>query len=139
MAALMFRFNNPDAPLVFAAACVGTGFLAKMLQAFLVVPVFALVYPVTAPAAAVAARPAGGRAVGGSPRGSGPPSRRRRSAAPRCTTCRSADGRGAGARVRAGRAHRLAGQPDPKNSMIAALTATGSSRWPWCPQPGISR
>ncbi|MGI5169636.1 ArnT family glycosyltransferase [Spirillospora sp. CA-253888] len=72
VAALMFRFNNPDALLVllltlgayglvraqenagtrwlvFAAACVGTGFLAKMLQAFLVVPVFALVYLVTAP------------------------------------------------------------------------------------------
>ncbi|MBO2457029.1 ArnT family glycosyltransferase [Actinomadura violacea] len=73
VAALMFRFNNPDALLVLlltagayamiraqenastrwllaAAACVGTGFLAKMLQAFLVVPVFALVYLVTAPA-----------------------------------------------------------------------------------------
>lgn len=73
VAALMFRFNNPDALLVllltlsaygmiraqedastrwllFAAACVGTGFLAKMLQAFLVLPVFALVYLVTAPA-----------------------------------------------------------------------------------------
>ncbi|WP_242614326.1 ArnT family glycosyltransferase, partial [Actinomadura roseirufa] len=72
VAALMFRFNNPDALLVllltlgaygmvraqedastrwlvFAAACVGTGFLAKMLQAFLVVPGFALVYLVTAP------------------------------------------------------------------------------------------
>ncbi|NEA28976.1 ArnT family glycosyltransferase, partial [Actinomadura bangladeshensis] len=73
VAALMFRFNNPDALLVllltlgaygtiraqetastrwllFAAACVGTGFLAKMLQAFLVVPVFALVYLAAAPA-----------------------------------------------------------------------------------------
>ncbi|MFD0690180.1 ArnT family glycosyltransferase [Actinomadura fibrosa] len=72
VAALMFRFNNPDALLVllltlgaygtlraqesastrwlvFAASCVGTGFLAKMLQAFLVVPVFALVYLVAAP------------------------------------------------------------------------------------------
>ncbi|MBT2211983.1 glycosyltransferase family 39 protein [Actinomadura sp. NEAU-AAG7] len=72
VAALMFRFNNPDALLVllltlgaygmlraqegaqtrwlvFAAWCVGTGFLAKMLQAFLVVPVFALVYAATAP------------------------------------------------------------------------------------------
>ncbi|MFA1547090.1 ArnT family glycosyltransferase [Actinomadura chokoriensis] len=72
VAALMFRFNNPDALLVLllvlgayatiraqedastrwlllAAACVGTGFLAKMLQAFLVVPVFALLYLVTAP------------------------------------------------------------------------------------------
>lgn len=73
VAALMFRFNNPDALLVLlltcgayaalraqenagtrwlllAAACVGTGFLAKMLQAFLVVPVFALVYLLAAPA-----------------------------------------------------------------------------------------
>ncbi|WP_329520614.1 glycosyltransferase family 39 protein [Spirillospora sp. NBC_01491] len=73
VAALMFRFNNPDALLVLmltlaayclvraqenastrwlllAASCVGTGFLAKMLQAFLVVPVLALVYLVTAPA-----------------------------------------------------------------------------------------
>lgn len=73
VAALMFRFNNPDALLVLlltagayatlraqenastrwllaAAAFVGTGFLAKMLQAFLVVPVFALVYLATAPA-----------------------------------------------------------------------------------------
>ncbi|MEU9021127.1 glycosyltransferase family 39 protein [Actinomadura sp. NPDC048394] len=72
VAALMFRFNNPDALLVLlltagayaairaqenastrwllvAGACVGTGFLAKMLQAFLVVPVFAVVYLVTAP------------------------------------------------------------------------------------------
>ncbi len=67
-AALMFRFNNPDALLVLslvaAAYCVlraldagssawwmplagfaiGIGFLAKMLQAFLVVPGFALVF-----------------------------------------------------------------------------------------------
>ncbi|GAA0372712.1 glycosyltransferase family 39 protein [Actinoallomurus spadix] len=73
VAALMFRFNNPDALLVllltlgaygvvravegastrwlvFAAACVGLGFLAKMLQAFLVVPAFALVYLLLAPA-----------------------------------------------------------------------------------------
>jgi 4-amino-4-deoxy-L-arabinose transferase-like glycosyltransferase len=72
VAALMFRFNNPDALLVLlltlgayglvraqetastrwlviAATCVGLGFLAKMLQAFLVVPAFALVYLVTAP------------------------------------------------------------------------------------------
>ncbi|MCW2937454.1 MAG: glycosyl transferase family 39 [Actinomycetia bacterium] len=72
VATLMFRFNNPDAllvllltlgayglvraqqsgrtgALVFAASCVGTGFLAKMLQAFLVVPVFAVVYLVLAP------------------------------------------------------------------------------------------
>ena len=68
----MFRFNNPDALLVLllvggayastralerrphplaAAACalVGFGFLAKMLQAFLVVPAFALVYLLAAP------------------------------------------------------------------------------------------
>ncbi|MFE3197559.1 ArnT family glycosyltransferase [Embleya sp. NPDC059237] len=72
VAALMFRFNNPDALLVLlltvaayavlraqesgatrwlvlAGACVGVGFLAKMLQAFLVVPVLAAVYLVLAP------------------------------------------------------------------------------------------
>ncbi|WP_026359962.1 glycosyltransferase family 39 protein [Amycolatopsis nigrescens] len=72
VAALMFRFNNPDALLVLllvaAAYCVvralekasprwlalagiavGFGFLAKMLQAFLVLPAFALVYLVAAP------------------------------------------------------------------------------------------
>ncbi|MFI0482304.1 glycosyltransferase family 39 protein [Actinomadura sp. 9N215] len=72
VAALMFRFNDPDALLVLllilgaygairaqqntsirwrllTAACAGTGFLAEMLQAFLVVPVFAPVYLVTAP------------------------------------------------------------------------------------------
>jgi 4-amino-4-deoxy-L-arabinose transferase-like glycosyltransferase len=67
-AALMFRFNNPDALLVLAlvvgvyctlralerssnswwlvgtGVAVGIGFLAKMLQAFLVAPVFALVF-----------------------------------------------------------------------------------------------
>lgn len=77
VAALMFRFNNPDALLVLlltsaayatlraiertrggasagtwwlvlAGTCVGFGFLAKMLQAFLVVPVFALVYLIAA-------------------------------------------------------------------------------------------
>ena len=71
-AALMFRFNNPDALLVLslvaAAYCVlraldasssawwmplagmaiGVGFLAKMLQAFLVAPGFALVFLVCA-------------------------------------------------------------------------------------------
>ena len=69
---LMFRFNNPDALLVlllvgaayamvraleaastrwllFAGFLVGCGFLTKMLQAFLVLPVFALVYLVAAP------------------------------------------------------------------------------------------
>jgi 4-amino-4-deoxy-L-arabinose transferase-like glycosyltransferase len=73
VAALMFRFNNPDALLVllltlgaygmvraqeraatrwivFAGCCVGLGFLAKMLQAFLVVPGFAIVYVLAAPA-----------------------------------------------------------------------------------------
>ncbi|MGC9665538.1 ArnT family glycosyltransferase [Planosporangium sp. 12N6] len=73
VAVLMFRFNNPDALLVlllvagaygvvraieragtgwllFAGVCVGFGFLTKMLQAFLVVPAFALVYLVAAPA-----------------------------------------------------------------------------------------
>jgi 4-amino-4-deoxy-L-arabinose transferase-like glycosyltransferase len=72
VAVLMFRFNNPDALLVlllvagaygvvraiergstrwllFAGACIGFGFLTKMLQAFLVVPAFALVYLVAAP------------------------------------------------------------------------------------------
>ncbi|MEV5572266.1 glycosyltransferase family 39 protein [Spirillospora sp. NPDC052269] len=72
VAVLMFRFNNPDALLVLllsvgayalvraqerastgwllvAGAAVGSGFLAKMLQAFLVLPVFALVYLVFAP------------------------------------------------------------------------------------------
>ncbi len=72
VAVLMFRFNNPDALLVLllvaaayattralergrtgwlvlAAALVGTGFLTKMLQAFLVVPVFAAVYLACAP------------------------------------------------------------------------------------------
>jgi 4-amino-4-deoxy-L-arabinose transferase-like glycosyltransferase len=72
VAALMFRFNNPDALLVLllvAAAyavvraiergsvrwlmlCgvfVGFGFLTKMLQAMIVLPVFAIVYLVCAP------------------------------------------------------------------------------------------
>lgn len=72
VAALMFRFNNPDALLVLllvaaayattralehastrwlvlAGALVGFAFLAKMLQAFLVVPVFTLVYLWAAP------------------------------------------------------------------------------------------
>lgn len=72
VAALMFRFNNPDALLVLllvaAAYCVqracekdssrwwlivagvavGFGFLAKMLQAFLVLPGFALAYLIAA-------------------------------------------------------------------------------------------
>ena len=67
VAALMFRFNNPDALLVLllvgaayatvravdsgrtwwlvaAGALVGAGFMTKMLQAFLVVPALVLVY-----------------------------------------------------------------------------------------------
>ncbi len=72
VAALMFRFNNPDAFLVLlltlaayaivravesgrtrwvvlAGALVGFGFLAKMLQAFLVVPAFGAVILLAAP------------------------------------------------------------------------------------------
>lgn len=71
-AALMFRFNNPDALLVFlltaasyvtlratqrangralawAGVLAGFAFLTKMLQAFLVLPAFVLVYLVAAP------------------------------------------------------------------------------------------
>jgi 4-amino-4-deoxy-L-arabinose transferase-like glycosyltransferase len=73
VATLMFRFNNPDALLVLlmtlaayatvralehaswrwlmlVGVLVGCGFMTKMLQAFLVVPVFALVYLIAAPA-----------------------------------------------------------------------------------------
>ncbi|GAA3209991.1 ArnT family glycosyltransferase [Actinocorallia longicatena] len=72
-ATLMFRFNNPDAALVLllvlaayamvralpggstrwlvlAGVFVGLGFLAKMMQAFLVLPVFAVAWLVFAPA-----------------------------------------------------------------------------------------
>ncbi|QKW24159.1 glycosyltransferase family 39 protein [Kitasatospora sp. NA04385] len=72
IAALMFRFNNPDAALVllltlaaygvvratetastrwlvFVGTMLGLAFLAKTLQAFLVLPAFALVYLVCAP------------------------------------------------------------------------------------------
>ncbi len=72
VAALMFRFNNPDALLVLllvgsvycvvralenastrwllaAGACVGFGFLTKQLQAVVVVPVLAAVYLYAAP------------------------------------------------------------------------------------------
>ena len=72
VAALMFRFNNPDALLVLlltiaayatlravengrtrwmllAGALVGLGFLTKQLQAFLVLPGFAAAYLVAAP------------------------------------------------------------------------------------------
>ncbi len=71
VATLMFRFNNPDALLVLllvaaayavtraieststkwlllAGAFVGTGFISKMMQAFLVVPAFGLAYLVAA-------------------------------------------------------------------------------------------
>jgi 4-amino-4-deoxy-L-arabinose transferase-like glycosyltransferase len=72
VAALMFRFNNPDALLVCllvasaycltraiekagtrwviaAGTMIGLAFLAKMMQAFLVLPAFGLVYLVAAP------------------------------------------------------------------------------------------
>ncbi len=72
VAALMFRFNNPDALLVLllvasayclvraiehagtrwvvaAGTLIGFAFLAKMMQAFLVLPAFGLVYMVAAP------------------------------------------------------------------------------------------
>ena len=72
VAALMFRFNNPDAMLallltlagyatlraqeqartrwlMLAAACIGTAFLVKTLQAFLIVPALGLTYAVLAP------------------------------------------------------------------------------------------
>ncbi|BCJ35683.1 hypothetical protein Athai_31860 [Actinocatenispora thailandica] len=72
VAVLMFRFNNPDALLVLlmvagayavtraiergsmwwlvlAGSALGFGFLTKMLQAFLVLPAFAVVYLVAAP------------------------------------------------------------------------------------------
>lgn len=72
VATLMFRFNNPDALLVLlltlaayatvraveagatrwlllAAALVGTGFIAKMLQAFVVVPALGGAYLLAAP------------------------------------------------------------------------------------------
>ncbi len=72
VAALMFRFNNPDAMLVLvligaaycmtralekastkwlsvAFALVGLGFLTKMMQALLVLPAFGLVYLLAAP------------------------------------------------------------------------------------------
>jgi len=72
VAALMFRFNNPDALLVllmtlaayglvratetastrwllFVGMMFGFGFLTKTLQAFLILPAFALIYLVVAP------------------------------------------------------------------------------------------
>ena len=72
VAVLMFRFNNPDALLVLllvgaayavtravddgrtrwlmvASVLIGTGFITKMMQAFLVVPGFALVFLLCAP------------------------------------------------------------------------------------------
>ncbi|HEX4519916.1 MAG TPA: glycosyltransferase family 39 protein [Gaiellaceae bacterium] len=74
VAALMFRFNNPDALLtlllvgaayavtraleragtrwlVLAGVLIGFGFLTKMMQSFIVVPGFAAVYLLAAPAA----------------------------------------------------------------------------------------
>ncbi|MEV4146321.1 glycosyltransferase family 39 protein [Amycolatopsis sp. NPDC049691] len=71
--ALIFRFNNPDALLVLlmvagayfvvratekaspkwlalAGVAIGFGFLTKMMQAFLVLPAFGLVYLIAAPA-----------------------------------------------------------------------------------------
>ena len=71
VAVLMFRFNNPDALLVLlltvaayatvraleraqtswlvvAMACIGTGFITKMLQAFILVPVIGLAYLIVA-------------------------------------------------------------------------------------------
>ncbi|CAN5513479.1 glycosyltransferase family 39 protein [soil metagenome] len=86
-AALMFRFNNPDALLVLslvvagycvlraldaagsawwmplAGVAIGVGFLAKMLQAFLVAPGFALVFLL---AADLSWRSRGLRLLGGS-------------------------------------------------------------------------
>ncbi|MGW4059681.1 ArnT family glycosyltransferase [Amycolatopsis sp. NPDC004747] len=73
VAALMFRFNNPDALLVLlmvagayfvvratetasprwlalAGVAIGFGFLTKMMQAFLVLPAFGLAYLIAAPA-----------------------------------------------------------------------------------------
>jgi 4-amino-4-deoxy-L-arabinose transferase-like glycosyltransferase len=72
-ATLMFRFNNPDALLVFtmvlasyftvratehasrgwlalAGVAIGFGFLTKMLQAFLVLPALVVAYAIAAPA-----------------------------------------------------------------------------------------
>ena len=72
VAALMFRYNNPDAMLamllagalyatvrgleraqtkwlVLAGALVGFGFITKMMQAFLILPVMAVVYLLAAP------------------------------------------------------------------------------------------
>jgi 4-amino-4-deoxy-L-arabinose transferase-like glycosyltransferase len=72
VAAMMFRYNNPDAMLallltgstyatiralekaqtkwlVLAGALIGFGFITKMMQAFLIVPVLAVVYLLAAP------------------------------------------------------------------------------------------
>jgi 4-amino-4-deoxy-L-arabinose transferase-like glycosyltransferase len=72
VAALMFRYNNPDAMLallltgamyatmrgleraqtkwlVLAGALIGFGFITKMMQAFLILPVMAVVYVLAAP------------------------------------------------------------------------------------------
>ena len=92
VATLMFRFNNPDALLVLlmtvaayamvraiesgrtrwialAGALLGFGFLTKMLQAFLVLPAFALVYLVPGRPAGPADLAAAGRRCGPRPRG----------------------------------------------------------------------
>ena len=100
VAAMMFRYNNPDALLtlvlvvaayamlravedgrtrwlVLAGGLVGVGYLTKMLQAFVVLPVFALAYLVAGPPRigpsylAVAGRAGGGGGLGGLVGGSG--------------------------------------------------------------------
>src|SRR4030095_2171071 len=86
VATLMFRFNTPDALLVLVlvlaaytttralesgktcwlaltGALLGVGFLTKMLQAVLVLPVFSLVYPGGGPAPAPAGEPRLGRRI----------------------------------------------------------------------------
>ena len=113
VAAMMFRFNNPDALLallltgatyatvraleraqtrwlVLAGALVGFGFITKMMQAFLILPVLGIVYLLAAPTAwwrrgLAGRRPgrlhAGGGGMVGGRRGTDPgrrPSLRRR-------------------------------------------------------------
>ncbi len=119
VATLMFRFNNPDALLVLLLVAsaytltramengrdqvdalrpgvlIGFGFLTKMLQAFLVVPGFALVYLIAAPTTfwrrlrqtlyGGLAMVLVGRLVGRDRRRSGPRARAPTSAAPRTT------------------------------------------------------
>ena len=87
VAALMFRFNNPDALLallmalacyfvlraledgrtkwlVWAGVAIGFAFLAKTLQAFLILPPLAMVYAVCAPVDAAEAVRSAGRSRG---------------------------------------------------------------------------